>query len=102
MVLPGSENTSDDCLSKEIRQKQRKEQTSSPECQKYKKKNDISKINLLGKHGTQLCRSGYLSILFSHRTPKDYSKDKTKSKRVVYNCCGKVPALKLQAILYKA
>lgn len=101
MVLLSSENTSDDSLSKEIRQKQRKEQTSSPECQKYKKKNDTSKINALVKHGTQLCRLA-TSILFSHRTPKDYSKDKTKSKPMVYNWCGKAPALKLQAILYKA
>lgn len=59
MVLPSSKNTSDDSMPKEIWQRQRKGQTSSPECQKYKK-NDISKINLMGKHGTQPCRIGYL------------------------------------------
>lgn len=49
MLLPSSENISDDSVPREIRQK---EQTSSPEYQKYLK-NDTSKINLMGKHGTK-------------------------------------------------
>lgn len=74
----------------EIKQKQREKQASSSACQKYKKKNDTSKINLTEEtHGTQPWKTGWLSIHFSLWAPKDYSKDKIKSKPSIYNCCAK-------------
>lgn len=78
MVLPSSENTSDDCLSKEIRQKQRKEQTSSPECQNIKRRMTYQKLICCGNMAHN-CVEVAISLLFFHtELPKTIQKTKPK------------------------